>query len=115
MAIQPLDWPGALSLSKRLDRFAGPLGGPPRNDILQTHLGGPGAGLIFATGFREAANPSLLFGANLIGAMIGGCAEYLGMAVGNHHLSCLVIAAYAGSLLCLMMDRRGALPAVATA
>lgn len=72
------------------------------------------AGLIFSTGFREAANPAQLFGANLIGAMAGGFAEYLGMAVGSHHLTYLVIAAYAGSLLCLMMDRRGAAPAVAT-
>ena len=66
------------------------------------------AGLIFSTGFREAANPSALFGANLIGAMVGGFSEYLGMAVGSQHLSYLVIAAYAGSLLCLMLDRRGA-------
>lgn len=69
------------------------------------------AGLIFSTGFRTAANPSLLFGANLIGAMIGGFAEYLGMAVGNHQLSYLVIAAYAGSLLCLLADQRGLTPA----
>ncbi len=64
------------------------------------------AGLIFSTGFREAVNPAALFGANLIGAMVGGFSEYLGMAVGSHHLSYLVLAAYAGSLLCLMVDRR---------
>jgi hypothetical protein len=64
------------------------------------------AGLIFSAGFRDAANPAALFGANLIGAMIGGFAEYLGMAVGSHHLSYLVIAAYAGSLLCLLADKR---------
>ncbi|MBI2813723.1 MAG: hypothetical protein HYX71_05525 [Opitutae bacterium] len=73
------------------------------------------AGLIFSTGFRESANPAALFGANLIGAMIGGFAEYLGMAVGSHHLSYLIIAAYAGSLLCLMMDLRGTTSAIATA
>ena len=65
------------------------------------------AGLIFSTGFRESAHPAALFGANLIGAMAGGFAEYLGMAVGSQHLSYLVIAAYAGSLLCLLADRRG--------
>ena len=64
------------------------------------------AGLIFSTGFREAASPATLFGANLIGAMVGGFAEYLGMAVGSQHLSYLVIAAYAGSLLCLLAGRR---------
>ena len=66
------------------------------------------AGLIFSTTFRDAANPSVLFGANLIGAMIGGFSEYLGMAVGSHRLSLLLIAVYAGSLLCLMADRRRA-------
>jgi hypothetical protein len=66
------------------------------------------AGLIFSTGFRESANPAALFGANLIGAMIGGFAEYLGMAVGSHHLSYLVIAAYAASLACRLRDRPGA-------
>jgi MFS family permease len=73
------------------------------------------AGLIFSTGFREAANPAVLFGANLIGAMIGGFAEYLGMAVGSHHLSYLVIAAYAGSLLCLLRNRGGAATTTAPA
>jgi hypothetical protein len=63
------------------------------------------AGLIFSTGFRETANPAALFGANLIGAMVGGFSEYLGMAVGSHHLSYLVIIAYAGSLLCLLNNR----------
>lgn len=64
------------------------------------------AGLIFSTRFRDAADPSALFGANLIGAMVGGFSEYLGMAVGSQHLSLLVIAAYAGSLLCLLISRR---------
>lgn len=66
------------------------------------------AGLIFSTGFRESVNPAALFGANLIGAMVGGFSEYLGMAVGNHALSYLIIAAYAGSLLCLLSEKRTA-------
>jgi hypothetical protein len=73
------------------------------------------AGLIFSTTFRDAANPSVLFGANLIGAMIGGFSEYLGMAMGSHRLSLLLIAVYAGSLLCLLTDRRRAPLAVAPA
>ncbi len=91
----------------------------PREAILTLDLGGRlawallvvplpvfFAGLIFSTGFRDTVNPAALFGANLIGAMVGGFSEYLGMAVGSHHLSYLVIAAYAGSLLCLLADRR---------
>lgn len=73
------------------------------------------AGLIFSTGFRESADPAALFGANLIGAMVGGFSEYLGMAVGSHHLSYLVIAAYAGSLLCLLRDKAGPAAAASSA
>src|SRR3984957_6785336 len=56
------------------------------------------AGLIFSTSFREAASPSSLFGANLIGAMIGGFCEYLSMKIGNGNLMFLVIGAYLVSL-----------------
>jgi hypothetical protein len=51
-------------------------------------------------------SPAAVFGANLIGAMIGGFCEYLGMAVGNHRLSMLVIVAYLGSLLVVTAARR---------
>ncbi|MGA2017499.1 MAG: hypothetical protein ABSH26_11120 [Opitutaceae bacterium] len=64
------------------------------------------AGIIFSTTFRGAAFPSAAFGANLIGAMLGGFCEYLGMAVGNHRLSMLVIVAYLGSMLVLASARR---------
>ena len=64
------------------------------------------AGIIFSTTFRGAAFPSAAFGANLIGAMMGGFCEYLGMAVGSHRLSMLVIAAYLGSMLALASARR---------
>ncbi|MBW1853892.1 MAG: hypothetical protein JRJ00_04310, partial [Deltaproteobacteria bacterium] len=57
------------------------------------------AGLIFSTTFRESESASSSFGANLIGATIGGFTEYLSMAVGFQNLSLLVIAAYLGSLL----------------
>jgi SAM-dependent methyltransferase len=64
------------------------------------------AGLIFSTTFRETANPSALFGANLIGAMIGGFCEYLGMRTGNSKLMVVVIAAYLLSLTCRMWISR---------
>jgi hypothetical protein len=56
------------------------------------------AGLIFSTSFREASSPSSFFGANLIGAMIGGFCEYLSMKIGNGNLMFLVIGAYLVSL-----------------
>jgi hypothetical protein len=64
------------------------------------------AGIIFSTTFRESAAPAAVFGANLIGAMVGGFCEYLAMAVGNHRLSVLVIVAYLGSLLAVTAARR---------
>jgi hypothetical protein len=64
------------------------------------------AGIIFSTTFRDAASPSAVFGANLIGAMLGGFCEYLAMAVGNHRLSILVIVAYLGSMLIMASSRR---------
>jgi SAM-dependent methyltransferase len=56
------------------------------------------AGLIFSTTFREASSPSSFFGANLIGAVIGGFCEYLSMWLGNRNLMFLVIGAYLVSL-----------------
>ncbi len=64
------------------------------------------AGLIFSTTFREGGNPSAHFGANLIGATIGGFSEYLGMWLGGDALSWIVMAAYAASLICLALSRR---------
>jgi hypothetical protein len=91
----------------------------PRESILQ--FGFPGrmawtllavplpilfAGIIFSTTFRDTPAPSAAFGANLIGAMVGGFCEYLVMAVGNHQLSMLVMVAYLGSLLVLAAAHR---------
>lgn len=58
------------------------------------------AGLIFSTTLRESENPSSMFGANLIGATIGGFCEYLGMVIGYSDLFLLVIVAYLLSLSC---------------
>ena len=59
------------------------------------------AGLIFSTTFRESESASSSFGANLIGATLGGFTEYLSMVIGFQSLSLLVIAAYLASLLCM--------------
>jgi len=68
------------------------------------------AGLVFSTSFRHSQNPSALFGANLVGATLGGFCEYLGMAIGSRGVFSIVIAAYAASLACRsVMSRRSAL------
>ncbi len=64
------------------------------------------AGLIFSTTFRTAANPSSMFGSNLIGATVGGFAEYLSMATGLNALSGLVIGMYLASAICYTAYRR---------
>jgi hypothetical protein len=62
------------------------------------------AGIIFSTTLRQAAVPSAAFGANLIGAMVGGFCEYLAMALGSQRLSLLILAAYLLSLLTLLVN-----------
>ena len=62
------------------------------------------AGLIFSTRFQQSQQSKdtpRLFGANLIGAMVGGFCEYSGMAIGYRHLSLFIILAYVLSFLCV--------------
>jgi Spermine/spermidine synthase domain len=56
------------------------------------------AGLVFSGTFKLSTQPSAAFGANLVGAMLGGFAEYLSMATGRTSLVFVVIAAYLVSL-----------------
>ena len=57
------------------------------------------AGLVFSGTFKRTPYPSAAFGANLVGAMLGGFAEYLSMAEGRRMLVFVVVAAYLVSLL----------------
>jgi hypothetical protein len=73
------------------------------------------AGLIFSTTFRSARSPAGAFGANLIGATVGGFCEYLGMWLGTPALGLIVAGAYGASLACILLSkRRAALAASAT-
>jgi hypothetical protein len=56
------------------------------------------AGLVFSSTFKRSAHPSAVFGANLVGAMVGGFAEYLSMAIGSRNLVAVAVAAYLVSL-----------------
>jgi hypothetical protein len=64
------------------------------------------AGLIFSSTFRAGRDTAALFGANLIGAVLGGFCEYLGMAIGSSRLAWFVFAAYSASLVCHVATRR---------
>jgi SAM-dependent methyltransferase len=48
------------------------------------------ANVVFAKRFADSENGTLAFGANLLGAMVGGCLEYLALVVGYQAL--LVVA-----------------------
>jgi spermine/spermidine synthase len=71
------------------------------------------AGLVFSSTFKRTACPSAVFGANLVGAMIGGFAEYLSMAIGSGSLVVVVIGAYLVSLAAVSTARSKAVVASA--
>jgi hypothetical protein len=64
------------------------------------------AGLVFSGTFKLSSHPSSAFGANLVGAMLGGFAEYLSMASGRRSLVFVVIAAYLVSLVAVSVRQR---------
>jgi hypothetical protein len=57
------------------------------------------ANLIFAVRFKAVGSSTLAFGANLLGAMLGGALEYLSLVVGFNALLVVVAALYALALL----------------
>ena len=61
------------------------------------------AGLLFSSSFRRSSSTAADFGANLLGAMIGGVAEYLSLLAGYRFLLILVAGCY---LLAVVIDRR---------
>lgn len=57
------------------------------------------AGLIFARSFRDSESPSQDLGANVLGAMVGGCLENLSLVLGYRWLVLVGAALYVGSWL----------------
>jgi spermidine synthase len=57
------------------------------------------ANVIFAKRFAETIDPTLAFAANLLGAMVGGCLEYLALLFGYHGLLILAAVLYIGAYL----------------
>jgi hypothetical protein len=57
------------------------------------------ANLVFAERFRDTAKATAAFGANLLGAMLGGVAEYLALIVGYRHLLLVVAALYGAAFV----------------
>ncbi|HEY9787128.1 MAG TPA: hypothetical protein V6D17_17180, partial [Candidatus Obscuribacterales bacterium] len=57
------------------------------------------SGLVFSKAFSRVAEPECALGINILGALIGGCTEYLSTVTGINGLTLLSIAIYALSLL----------------
>ena len=61
------------------------------------------ANLVFAARFRKSHSSTAAFGANLLGAMVGGVLEYSALVIGHRHLLILAAAIY---LAALVLERR---------
>ncbi len=76
------------------------------------------ANVIFSKRFAETPDPTLAFGANLLGAMVGGCLEYLALLTGYNALLVVASALYLGAFLTRPGPRpgstRGLIPAAGT-
>ncbi|GLW06607.1 hypothetical protein Misp01_17370 [Microtetraspora sp. NBRC 13810] len=67
------------------------------------------ANVVFAKRFAESSDGTLAFGANLLGAMVGGCLEYLALLVGYQGLLIVAAVLYLGAFV--LLPRRGTVAA----
>jgi hypothetical protein len=58
------------------------------------------AGLLFSSSFKESRSTATDFGANLLGAMVGGVCEYLSLLAGYRFLLAVVAVCYLVALAC---------------
>jgi hypothetical protein len=56
------------------------------------------ANVVFAKRFTDTADGTAAFGANLLGAMVGGCLEYLALLVGFPGLLLIAALLYTGAV-----------------
>ncbi len=64
------------------------------------------AGIVFATSFERAGNAGSALGANILGAVLGGWAEYGTMVTGIRFMALVALGLYAASLVALILARR---------
>lgn len=69
------------------------------------------ANLVFTQRFKETAHSTTAFGANLVGAMVGGLLEYLALVTGYRTLLLVVAAAYGVAFLLGRRQLSGAVAA----
>jgi SAM-dependent methyltransferase len=70
------------------------------------------ANIIFAKRFATTSNPTTAFATNLLGAMLGGCLEYLSLATGYRSL--LIVCAVLYGLAYAVMPATSRTPALVT-
>jgi len=57
------------------------------------------AGLVFSSSFAKVKHPDKALGINILGAMLGGCLEYLSVIIGTRNLVLIAIALYILALI----------------
>ncbi len=67
------------------------------------------AGVVFATAFSQAENPSRALAFNLFGAVLGGMLEYTSNYVGIKNLELIAVALYVASFLSLALYKNSTL------
>ena len=72
------------------------------------------ANVIFAKRFSSAAEPTTAFATNLLGAMVGGCLEYVALATGYRWLLVICAAIYFAAYLAMPKQDSGATAAVSS-
>ena len=65
------------------------------------------AGLLFSSSFRESSSVATDFGANLLGAMVGGVGEYVSLVAGYRFLLLLVGGCYVAAIAARGIADRG--------
>jgi spermidine synthase len=73
------------------------------------------ANLIFADRYKQVGSSTIAFGANLLGAMVGGVLEYTSLVVGYRSLLLVVAALYVAALVLERRQRTGAAGGAAAA
>jgi hypothetical protein len=70
------------------------------------------ANLVFAQRFRDVETSNLAFGANLLGAMVGGLLEYLALITGYQALALLVALLYLAALVLTPQRHASQIPSI---
>lgn len=97
--------PYALLLTALLVMFSIPLAPlaalslPVKTLLAGLLLGAPFfcSGLVFSRSFARVEHPDVALGVNILGAIFGGCLEYLSVVMGVNGLTLLAVAVYAAS------------------